>query len=312
MNIFYNDEEQRLRAGWRIIMQLVFFMLLVWGTLALKDLVVDSSLQLVHSLAVGLAGLASVWLAAILLDRRPLKAYGLSWSPVWRSEVLAGLLIGGLPMIIIFMAEWSAGWVIVTGFGWERASTLPYSLWMGSYLFSMIIIGYYEELIFRGYHILNMTEGLRTTLMSLAQASASAVLLSSVVFGLLHAGNPNATAFSTINIVVAGVVLALPYLITGRLAISIGMHISWNFVQGGIFGFPVSGTFFRGSLIQIRQEGVEWLTGGRFGPEAGLLGLFGIFMMALLFYAYIVWRGKSLTLHISSRYTRLNYSNTDE
>jgi hypothetical protein len=60
--------------------------------------------------------------------------------------------------------------------------------------------------------------------------------------------------------------------VTGRLSTAIGAHIAWNFVQGAVFGFPVSGDKEGASLIGIAQAGPELLTGGAFGPEAGLLG----------------------------------------
>ena len=312
MNIFYNYDEDRFKAGWRILLQLLLFMLLVWPALALKNFLIDTRIELFQSIALGLAGLGSVWIAAITLDRRPMRAYGIGWNKAFRSELAGGLLIGGLPMALIFGVHWASGGLTVTGYGWERASAIPYALWLGSYLLSMCIIGFYEELIFRGYQILNLVEGLSIPLLSPARAAAMAVLISSAVFGVLHAGNPNASAFSTINIIIAGAVLAIPYLITGRLAVSIGMHISWNFMQGGIFGLPVSGTFYRGSLIQVRQEGPAWLTGGSFGPEAGLTGLLGILLMALLFYGFLAWRKETFALKLGSKYSSLNSAKVDE
>ena len=61
--------------------------------------------------------------------------------------------------------------------------------------------------------------------------------------------------------------------LTGELAIPIGLHVSWNFVQGSVLGFPVSGQSVGPTLIAIEQGGPEWLTGGAFGPEAGALGV---------------------------------------
>lgn len=297
MNIFINPDDRRLRAGWRIVNQLILFILLVVGLMLAKSFLVAGSFKLLDALLMGTAGLGSVWIAARTLDRRPVTDFGLAWNSRWKQDLGAGLALGAIAMTLIFVIEWVFGWISISGFGWERSSAVPYYLWFLSYLLAMLIIGFYEELIFRGYQIFNMAEGLHSSTTGITTASAIAVAISSIIFGLLHAGNPNASLISTVNIVLAGVMLAVPYLLTGSLAISIGIHISWNFFQGGLFGFAVSGTPFRGSLIQIQQEGARYMTGGGFGPEAGLLGLFGIFLVLGLTVWYIRYRYTLTSIH---------------
>lgn len=299
MNIFANPEDYRLRAGWRILLQFILFLLLVFALTITKNSLIAESLKIYDALAMGIAGLGSVWIAAVLWDQRDLREYGLGWDAKWRKELGIGLLLGTVAMAAIFLVEWLAGWITISGFGWERSTSIPYAIWFFSYFAVMIIIGFYEELIFRGYQIINMVEGFHSSKLNLKTAAVIAILISSVIFGLLHAGNPNATLISTLNIILAGVVLAIPYLVTGRLAISIGIHISWNFVQGGLLGFAVSGTAFRGSLIQINQEGTRYITGGSFGPEAGLLGIFGILFILGLFRWYIRKQDKIFSVHSS-------------
>jgi membrane protease YdiL (CAAX protease family) len=111
-------------------------------------------------------------------------------------------------------------------------------------------------------------------------------VLSSAFFGYLHASNPNATLLSTVNVAVAGLMLGAGYVLTGELAIPIGLHVTWNFFQGAVFGFPVSGLKVGGAtFLSLDQGGPDLWTGGRFGPEGGLLApvamVAGVFLIAL-------------------------------
>src|SRR5581483_6741863 len=99
-----------------------------------------------------------------------------------------------------------------------------------------------------------------------------ALVASSVVFAALHLANPGAGVVSTLTLVVAGLLLGSAYLATRTLWLPMGLHFGWNFFQGPVFGFPVSGTE-ESTLLRLAPSGAPLLTGGRFGPEASVVGV---------------------------------------
>lgn len=282
MNVFVNHDEYRPRAGWRLTIQFILFLLISLLLFVLKDQLISQSMYIIRAFVMTTAALSSVFIAAKFLDRRSVLDYGINIEQEWYRQLFAGLGIGTGAVSLVFLVGWSTGWVTITGYGWEKITPMPYTIWLGSYMAAMILVGFYEELLFRGYQLINLAEGLRVDQRSPQVAVIVAVLVSSVVFGLMHAGNPGASWVSTMNVILAGLVLAVPLILTGRLALSIGLHISWNFVQGGILGFAVSGNKFRGSILQIKQHGPPLYTGGTFGPEAGLMGIGGLAVMLCL------------------------------
>jgi hypothetical protein len=120
-----------------------------------------------------------------------------------------------------------------------------------------------EELLARGYLLQTLAQGLGRPL---------AVFVSSSLFALGHLFNPNASPVAVAGLLFAGLLLASAYLVSGRLWLPIGLHQSWNFFLGPIFGFPVSG-IGNGGLLRPMAVGPDLLSGGEFGPEASLIGV---------------------------------------
>ena len=149
-------------------------------------------------------------------------------------------------------------------------------------------MGIAEELAFRGYLLLNLAEGFNSRFISSRGALIISWLFTSAIFGIAHIIRPNADILAVVNITLGGIWLGLGYVLTGSLSISIGIHIAWNFFLGNFFGFPVSGTnFFPETFIVIEQSGPETWTGGAFGLEGSLMGLFAIVLGIVLVAAWI-------------------------
>ena len=188
-------------------------------------------------------------------------------------------------MGLIYLLMAGLGWITFEGFAWEFD---PVSLVLGNtLLFFLIFVGvaWSEELLSRGYHLQTLASGLNVFW---------GVVISSAVFGALHLGNPNATWVSAAGIFLAGLFFAYGYLRTGQLWLPIGMHLGWNFFEGVVFGFPVSGLDIY-PLARIQVSGPDIWTGGAFGPEAGLIVLPALIAGTALIYFYTIGRKDQIT-----------------
>ncbi len=300
--LFWNAAERRPRALWRLV-------LFTMAVLVINFLLVPLALrlplprQVASTLTVCLSLFLAMFLAARLWDRRPFADYGFHLDCGWGADFLFGLVLGALLMSGIFLVEWGLGWAyVVDTFHTFSAQSFWYGWAMALLLF--IGVGFGEEMFVRGYVLLNLAEGLHIRPLSPRGAVLSAWVLSSTLFGLLHLGNPHMTTLSTVNLIVAGLFLGWGYVLTGELALPVGIHIAWNFVQGNVFGFPVSGiTFHWATLLQVHYEGPALWTGGAFGPEGGLLSLIAILLGMGIITAWA--RYSPHRAHTRSLFTRL-------
>ena len=278
--IFIN-EEPRLRAGWRILLQtlLIFALGTILGIpLGLIEFIqpgILSNLAVLKTLDVAAITLA-VLVARRWLDRRSFVSLGLLLNRQALYDVVVGILITLPVMGFIFALEAAAGWLTIEGFAWQFDPLSTVIKEIVSIFLIFVLVSWSEELLSRGYHLQNLESGLNTGL---------AVLISSGIFGILHLGNPNATWMSALGILLAGLFLAYGYLRTRQLWLPIGLHIGWNFFEGAVFGFPVSGLDIY-PLTIITVNGPELWTGGSFGPEAGLIVIPGLILGTVFLYVY--------------------------
>jgi len=227
------------------------------------------------------------FLAARFLDRRPFAAFGFHLRRGWWLDLGFGLVLGALLMAGVFLIERAAGWVTVTGTLVTDTGRLSFAPALLGALVLFLCVGVYEELYARGYVLRNLAEGLSFWPLSVRGGVVLAWVSSSVGFSLAHYNNPHATLTSTATLILAGLFLGLGYVLTGELAIPIGLHISWNLFQGNVFGFPVSGTTLGPYFIATAQRGPELWTGGPFGPEAGLIGVLAMGVGSLAVLAWV-------------------------
>lgn len=201
------------------------------------------------------------WVLARFIERRPLRELDWRKSPQLLWSLLAALLLFAL----VTAELWAVNAYTIKG--WSDAP-----LWT-LFLLTAVVPGITEEIISRGILFRLTEEGLGTWI---------ALLVSALFFGFAHSSNPGATAWSSIAIAIeAGLLFGLLYHVTRSLWWCIGLHAGWNFVQGAVFGIPVSGIPVDG-LLDSQLQGPDWLDGGGFGAEASVLTVLTCSVISLL------------------------------
>jgi CAAX amino terminal protease family. len=194
-----------------------------------------------------------------LIDRRRFSSVGFPAHGKVLYEIVVGFLVGAAMISTVAAFE-----LIVGAIKLSFRIDLSFVSHVQNFFLSFLFFGFFalgEELLFRGYVYQALIEGIGEVL---------ATILMAVVFGGLHYMNPNATFFSTINTIIAGLWLSVAYLKTRALYLPFGMHFAWNFLQGYVFSLPVSGLLSSRTLFLPTDFGPNWLTGGVYGPEGGV------------------------------------------
>lgn len=306
---FWNRAEQRWRAGWRVALySLLWVIIQLTSSLVIHSPITTALIVILPTLApiIGellfysvnaLLVIGLTWLMARKVDYRPLADLGLRLDRHNWEDLGFGLLLGAGLMTVIFCSEWALGWIVVTGYLHTTVPNTTFAIAILQPIFLFVAVGINEELLSRGYHLRNLAEGFNFAVLRPRLSIVIAWVLSSLIFGFLHILNPNSTWLSTFALMLAGIFLGLGYVLTGRLGLPIGLHITWNFFQGSVYGFRVSGNDLSDTaFIAIQQTGPTLWTGGAFGPEAGLTGIVSILLGLLLTVLWVQWRYHAVAL----------------
>jgi membrane protease YdiL (CAAX protease family) len=193
-----------------------------------------------------------VWYVLRYLDKESINSIGL--KNIKTRVILTGVLTGFVIML--------SGFVLLLLFNQIKIAGTQYKI--GSLFINLVVfiaVAFMEEIAIRGYVLRKL---MRWT------NKYTALIISSVIFSALHAPNPNINFLPLLNLFFAGLLLGIVYIYTKNLWFSIALHFSWNFFQGAIFGFNVSGIEFNSIIIQKIQHNNIW-NGGDFGFEGSVL-----------------------------------------
>jgi membrane protease YdiL (CAAX protease family) len=211
---------------------------------------------------------AIVFGAERLLPRGPSRV-GLDLRSAPRG-LLTGLGIGAVLFSAVILELTAAGDYRIVGAG--------LSGWLVQFDLLLVASAATEELFVRGVVFRLLSEWAGTWI---------ALAVSAAIFGALHAFNHGATWISSTAIALeAGVLLAAAYVAAGNLWVPIGLHIAWNFCEGPLYGTTISGGSVAHTIFRAHLTGPSLLTGGAFGPEAGLPAVLTCLVAAAVLLAY--------------------------
>jgi uncharacterized protein len=210
----------------------------------------------------------SVGIFRLLIERR--SFLGVEWTlDGYTGEALTGFFLAPALLGLAAIAMLLSGHLEWTDIIWQPSTLFISFGWMA-------LIAFGEELVFRGYILGNLLEWFPNKWIALG--------ISAILFAAYHAITPGIHTLAFINLFLAGMLLGINYIYSRNLWFSFCLHLGWNFFEGPILGFKVSGTTFQ-SLFQAEPNGDLFITGGDYGL-GGSMPMTLLLLVAILVLAW--------------------------
>lgn len=265
MRVIFFTKDGQVRIPWRILsmaaltIAAIFLINKGWRALGLPGQRTASELQML-AMAILIVG-ATLAIVLFLLRRFEQRGSDAIWLPfdasAWQQTAI-GTALGAVPITLIVLLS------LVFGFGEIAAGGLDASALVKALLptlLTVFLFAAFEEFTLRGYLLRQI---------ALARGPLFAVIVTGVLFGLMHSGNPGANWQGLAYTAIGGILMGLLLLRTGSLWLLVGYHFGWNAVSGNLFGLSVSGMDVQASVALTTLSGSDWLTGGSYGFESAL------------------------------------------
>jgi len=270
----FTGADGTIRSGWRLLLFVVLFaVFLLVGALFVGPVTVSPAGLFRQGVVLLAAALGAGSILIARADRRPPGALGFAWTRHVPWEIGIGLAIGGGSMALLVGLLLLTGGVVYTA---EGGTVADWTVIVARDLAIFGVAAAAEEAVFRGYPFQVLVQAI---------GPVAATLLGSGAFAVAHAANPNVNVFALLNIFLAGVLLSAAYLRTRSLWFATAVHTGWNWSMASLFDLPVSGLeVFDTPLYEPVLASPDWVGGGAFGPEGGLIGAagFGLAVLAVL------------------------------
>lgn len=285
MKIFKNDINQ-IRSGWKIAILFLSFIITTVivsfiFTIVYSGIIIAKNPEILSDQAKymnyiqeqfsGMSHFPSVFLQLIqcicmiffvvlfwkIWDKRKLKDIGLTNIKSSWKDLCMGLLIGAISFTIVAI-------ILLSTKSVELVNSFSEPNFSGALIIQLVIfifVGINEELFGRGYCM---------TVLKQTKKSWVPIVVSSIIFALMHSMNAGISLLAYINLFLFGISMGYLFMKTKNIWMCIGYHITWNYFQGDVFGFLVSGNA-TDSIYTIKTISPNIINGGSFGPEGGLV-----------------------------------------
>lgn len=218
-----------------------------------------------------LGGILATLILWRFINKKSLRKLGFTSS---LSDLIFGLVLGAISITLIFFILLMTGNVTLI----NSLLTPEFSIYLFTFFLIFIVVAFFEEMFFRGY--------VMKTMANRGNKKWLIYVVSALFFSIAHGANPNVSFLGLINIALVGLLFAYMFDVTKRLWLPIGYHLTWNYFQGNIFGFPVSGLKPHGIYQVDTSIGSDIITGGSFGIEGGLMATIMISLGFFITYIY--------------------------
>lgn len=274
MKIFTNRYGE-VRSGWKIALTLILmfalmnvvsiFIGIVIGIIAsakgnIAELSAIESSPLFFSIAIILQNFAFIGSSMIMwkaFEKNKFRFMGLTNIKKGYKELVVGLLLGAITITVVGVILLLIGEVTLVNS--LSNPNISYELLSG--LIAFIAVGFGEEIFGRAY-CMSVLKQTRNKYIVLGVSAA--------IFAAMHLWNSGISFLALINLFLVGILFGYMFMKSGNVWMPIGFHITWNYFQGYVLGFQVSGNEVRG-IYQLNNVGNTFFNGGTFGPEGGII-----------------------------------------
>ncbi|MGM0501300.1 MAG: CPBP family intramembrane glutamic endopeptidase [Bacillota bacterium] len=288
-NIFINKSENRLKGIFRILIASIFFILifsiLFLIIIKMKEIINIQIPRITFDFLVFLVVLSVVFSLGKYIDKRSFLQFGFKCNKNTLIDFLFGFFIVGFIFCLLVTIQLEVGYIYVK-------SLSGFNLKFLFELISFIFVGVYEELIFRGYYLLNLSESIYIkNYIPPKYATILAIIISALLFSLSHLLGGGGL-FDLFTKFILGVILALSYVLAENIFFSISIHISFNFFGEYVFSYGGEKYYFL--ELGLKKDGLIMdLVSGKFELMRKYIKVIGgfsrLFILVMLLLAVVLW-----------------------